>query len=145
MHVPFAIDLRPSPDEGHVVEVTLDLSSTHLEAGAHAATRVLQDRYRVPVLESVDEILAMRELTWLADGLAAPVPTGQGVRLTLTVARLGRLREALETFVAGREDGVLRDNDANLLPDANALLDGIVEAHAAAIRAALEANAPTYG
>lgn len=145
MHVPFAIELRRSPDEGHVVEVTLDLTSPQLAAGSHAATWLLRERYRVPALDSVDAILSARELTWLADELAAPVTTGQGVRLTLTVARLARLREALEAFVRGREDGLLRSEDADALPDATALVDGIADAHAAALRTALEATAPTYG
>ncbi len=145
MHVPYTVDVRPSADGGRLVEVTLDLTSAQLEAGAHAAQRVLEDRYRVPVLESVDDILAMRDLTWLADELSAPVPTGQGVRLTLTVARIGRLREALETFAAGREDGLMRERDVAVLPDVHALVDGVADAHAAAIRAALDAGSPTYG
>ncbi len=142
MLVPYSVDVRPSPDGGRLVEVTLELSARQLAAGAHAAGRLLQERYRVPVLDSTEEILAMRELNRLADELAAPAGTGARVRLTLTVARLGRLREALEAFAAGRADGVLLEDDVRMLPDVHGMLDPLADAHQAAIRAALGAAVP---
>lgn len=140
MLVPYAVDVRAVPDGGRLVEVTLELAAPKLAAGAHAVSRVLQERYRAPVLESTEDVLALRELTWLADELAAPAATGAGVRLTLTVARVGRLRDALELFAAGRADGIVREGDAAALAHVHELLDSLCDAHADAIRIALDAG-----
>jgi hypothetical protein len=135
------VDIRPSLDGTPVVEVTVDLAAAQLSAAAHAVRSMVDERYRLVPLESADDILAMRELTALQDELDALALPGAVNRLTLTVAAAGRLRGALEDFAASRSvDGVLlREGDAEALPGVYAIVDGIADAHAAALRAALDA------
>jgi hypothetical protein len=132
------VHLRPTLDGSRVVDVTLDLSAPQLDAGAHAVRQVAADRYRVAVIETADDVLAMRELTSLSDELAALALPGAMNRLTLAVAGIGRFRAALEDFAASRADGPLREGDNEALPHVYAMVDGVGDAHAAAVRAALD-------
>ena len=132
------VHLRPTYDGSRVVDVTMDLTSAQLDAGAHAVRHVTADRYRVTALESADDILAMRELTSLADELAALAAPGAVNRLTLTVAGAGRLLGALEDFAQSRSEGAVREGDAEALPVVHGMIDGVADAHAAALRGALD-------
>lgn len=132
------VHLRPTFDGSRVVDVTLDLSAAQLDAGAHAVRQVAADRYRVVALDSADDVLAMRELTSLADELTALALPGAINRLTLAVAGVGRFRTALEDFVASRSDGPVREGDTEALPHVYTMVDGVADAHAAAVRAALD-------
>ena len=132
------VHLRPTLDGSRVVDVTMDLTPEQLRAGAHAVREVKADRYRVASLEHVDDVLAMRELTSLADELDA-LALGDGIaRLTLAVAGVGRLRAALEEFAESRSDGPLREGDVEALPHVYPMIDGVADAHAAVVRAALD-------
>ena len=96
------VHLRPTLDGSRVVDVTMDMTPDQLTAGSHAVRTVVADRYRVATLESADDILAMRELTSLADELQSLVVPGAIARLTLNVGGIGRFSEALEAFVRAR-------------------------------------------
>jgi hypothetical protein len=139
------VDIRRGLDGASVVEVTVDLGATQLAAAAHAVRATVDDRYRVPALESADDILAMRELTALAERLVELAAPGAVNRLTLTVAGMGRLRGALEDFAASRssEDALLREGDTEALPGVYSMVDGVADAHADGLRAALDAPAYT--
>ena len=134
------VHLRPTLDGSRVVDVTLDLTAEQLSAGAHAVQRVVDDRYRVAPLESADDILAMRELTSLSDELRSLVVPGAIARLTLTIAGVGRFRMALEDFVgmATDDESIAREGDVDALPRVFAIIDGVGDAHADAMRAALD-------
>jgi hypothetical protein len=132
------VHLRPTLDGSRVIDVTLELSAAELNAAAHGVRLVVEERYRIAALESVDEILAMRELTSLADELTALGAPGAINRLTLTVAGIGRLRTALEDFAESRADGAIREGDAEALPLVYPLIDGVADAHGDAMRAALD-------
>jgi hypothetical protein len=132
------VHLRPTLDGTRIVDVTMDLTPEQLRAGAHAVREVRADRYRVAAIDHADDVLAMRELTSLADELSA-LAHGDGIaRLTLAVAGVGRLRAALEEFAESRADGPLREGDAEALPQLYAMLDGVADAHADVVRAALD-------
>jgi len=132
------VHLRPTLDGSRVVDVTLELSAPQLNGAAHAVRLVVEERYRIAALEHVEDILAMRELTSLADELTALAAPGAINRLTLTVAGIGRLRGALEDFAESRDDGAIREGDAEALPLVHALIDGVADAHGDAMRAALD-------
>jgi hypothetical protein len=132
------VHLRPTLDGTRVVDVTLDLSAPQLDAGAHAVRQVAADRYRVATLDSADDVLALRELTSLADELTALALPGAINRLTLAVAGIGRFRTALEDFASSRSEGALREGDVEALPHVHAMIDGVSDAQAAAVRAALD-------
>jgi hypothetical protein len=134
------VHLRPTLDGSRVVDVTLDLSAPQLDAGAHAVRQVVSDRYRVATIESADDVLAMRDLTSLADELTALALPGAINRLTLAVAGIGRFRAALEDFAATRSEGPVREGDAEALPHVYAIIDGVADAHAAAVRVALDGS-----
>src|SRR5689334_16995211 len=110
------VHLRPTLDGSRIVDVTLDLTSDQLGAGAHAVRHVAADRYRVAALDTADAVLALRELTSLADELTALAAPGAINQLTLTVAGAGRLHTALEDFAASRAEGAQREGDAEALP-----------------------------
>ena len=133
------VHLRPTLDGSRVVDVTLDLAAERLDAGAHAVRRVIADRYRPATLESADDILALRDLTSLADELTSLIVPGAIARLTLTTAGVGRFRLALEDFIALATDdeSIAREGDAEALPVVFAMVDDVADAHEAGVRAAL--------
>lgn len=132
------VHLRPTLDGTRVVDVSMDLSADQLTAGAHAVRAVAADRYRLAALESADDILAMRELTSLADELTSLVVPGAIAHLTLTIAGVGRLYDALDAFAAGAGERAEREGDAAALPHVYAIIDGVADARAAGMRAALD-------
>ena len=145
--IPHHVHLRPTLDGSRVVDVTLDLSAEQLDAGSHAVRRVVAGRYQVTALESADDILAMRELTVLADELSSLVVPGAIARLTLNIASIGRFRDALEDYVhtATDEDAIAREGDREALPAVFAMIDGIADAHHDAMRVALGDEKITRG
>jgi hypothetical protein len=134
------VHLRPTLDGSRVVDVTIDLTAEQFSAAAHAVRSVVDDRYRVAVLESADDILAMREMTSLADELTSLVVPGAIAQITLTVAGAGRFRTALEDYIglATDDEAVRREDDVTAMPHVYAIVDGVADAHAGAVRAALE-------
>jgi hypothetical protein len=116
-----SVQQRIALDGTPVVEALVHLSPDQAGACADAVRAVVAVRYRVPLL-SVDEILVMRELVALADGLD-DLRGAEGVTvLVLSIARLGLLREAVAESAPG---------------PAHALLDALADLHADALRAAL--------
>jgi hypothetical protein len=132
------VQLRPTLAGSRIVDVSMDLTAAQLGAGAHAVRMVCDERYRVAALDSADDVLAMRDLTSLADELGALAAPGAINRLTLTVAGVGRFLGALVDFAASRGDGALREGDAAALPVVHGMIDGVEDAHAAALRSALD-------
>jgi hypothetical protein len=118
----------------HVVEVVFDLSPLQAGAAAHAVRVVRDERYRAVEL-STDDVLAMRELTAIADELADLSLREGHDHVRASVARVGMLRSALEEFAAGEH--LEREGDADARPVVFALIDPLCDLHAEAVHAAL--------
>lgn len=132
--LPHHLDLRCDADGLTSVEVTFDLSAPQV-AGALHAVRVMRDaRHRVQAL-SADDVLAMRELTSLADELALLEIHSAAVTMRANPARLGALRGALDEFASA--DHIEREGDAEHRPVIFALADAIADLHVQALRAVL--------
>ena len=97
--------------DGHaVVLACLDLSGEEARAAAHVMAAVRRERYGTTEL-GADDVLAMRELTALADELGH-VGEGLAISLVLKPARLTALRDALDGFVTERDESEwLREED----------------------------------
>ena len=133
--LPHHVDVKKDLDGLPFVEVTFDLSAAQAGAAAHAV-RVIRDvRYRAVEL-SVDEVLAMREMTTLADELSEINARGMNDRMRASVARLGDLRSAVEEFAAAEHHE--REGDAEARPLVFDLADAFADIHAEAVRAALD-------
>jgi hypothetical protein len=128
--------------EGHpVVLAVFDVSEADLAAAAHAVGAVRGERYRNAELGSVDEVLAMRELTALADELGHLVARGGAGTVVLRPSRLTVMRDALDDFVAQRDEAEwLREEDREPLAGARALLWPLSDLCGDALRAALAAQ-----
>ena len=128
------LDIRADADGHPVVEVTFDVSPVQAGAAAHAVRVVREERYRVVEL-STDDVLAMREMTSVADELAAIEALGGYSSVRVSVARLGVLRSALEAFAAGEH--LERDGDVEARPVGYTLVDDVADMHVEAVEAAL--------
>jgi hypothetical protein len=116
-----SVQQRTALDGTSVVEAVLHLSAEQAGACSDAVRAAIAGRYRVPAL-TVDEILTMREMTALADGLD-DCRNCDGLSIfVLNILRLGLLRDSLG-------DGRYADVLADLYADA--------------VRLALEAPVPT--
>src|SRR4051794_41831543 len=88
--------------DGHtVVLAVFDLSEEEASGAAHVIAAVRADRYRHAELSS-DDVLEMRELTALADELAAMAARGAAGTPVVAPARPPALRHALGAFVEAR-------------------------------------------
>jgi hypothetical protein len=136
--LPHHVEVRTDADGLPSVEVTFDLTAPQAGAAAHAL-RVIRDvRFRTAEM-SVDDVLAMREMTSLGDELAEIEAAAGADRVRASVARLGALRSALEEFAAGEH--LEREGDAAARPVVYLLVDDVADLHAAAVRAALDGAA----
>ena len=126
--------------DGHaVVLACLDLPGDEARAAAHVMSVVRRERYGVTEL-GADDVLAMRELTALADELAH-VGEGAGIALVMRPARLKALRDALDAFVTSRDEAEwIREEDREPLAIARALLWPTADLCAEAVRAAVYAD-----
>jgi hypothetical protein len=132
--------------DGHaVVLACLDLTGEEALAAAHVMAAVRRERYGIAEL-GIDDVLAMRELTALADELAH-VGEGHAISLVLKPARLTALRDALDVFVTQRDEAEwLREEDREPLAIGRALLWPVGDLCTEALRAALSAHdTPTAG
>ena len=136
--LPHHLEVRTDADGLPSVEVTFDLTPQQAGAAAHALGVVREARYRTAEL-STDDVLAMRDMTSLADELTELVAAGGADHVRATVARLGTLRSALEEFAAAEH--LERVGDAAARPLVFALADAIADLHAEAVRAALDGAA----
>ena len=143
--LPFVVSIRTAPDGMPVAEATMDLSTEHAAAAAHAVREARADRFRLTAIESADDVVAMREMTSLADELGDLAALGAHVRLSATVARLGALRDALESFASTRADGPVREGDDVALRHLYPVLDLVTAAQADTLRAALDGGEPVLG
>ena len=139
--LPHHVEIRTDADGHPSVEVIFDLTPAQAGAAAHALRVVRDARYRTAEL-SADDVLAMREMTSLADALGEIETAGGADRVRATVARLGTLRSALEQFAAAED--LEREGDAEARPLVYDLVDAIGDLHAEAVRTAL-AGEPVPG
>ena len=125
--------------EGHrSVSAVFDLAPDQAGAAAHAVRVVRDIRYRTAVL-SVDDVLAMRDMTSLADELGELELLDGRSHVRATVARLGVLRGALEQFATAEH--LEREGDAEARPVVFSLVDSVGDLHAEAVHAALTGEA----
>jgi hypothetical protein len=130
--------------EGHpVVLAVFDVTEAEIAGAAHAVSAIRAERYRNAQL-GADDVLAMRELTALADELGALVSRGGAGTQVLRPARLTVMRDALDAFVTGRDEAEwMRDEDREPLATARALLWPLSDLCGDALRAALAAASPS--
>jgi hypothetical protein len=135
MHMlPHHVEVRMDPDGHPAVEVTFDLTPAQASAAAHALRVVREARYRTAEL-SADDVIAMREMTSLADELRELGSAAGADHVRASVARLGTLRSGLDEFAAAEH--LEREGDGEARPVVFALADAIAELHAEAVRVAL--------
>jgi hypothetical protein len=133
------IDVTRDMDGHAVVLACLDLAGDEARAAAHVMAAVRRERYGLAEL-GADDVLAMRELTALADELGH-VGEGGAISLVLRPARLTALRDALDAFVTARDDADwLREEDREPLSIARGLLWPVGDLCTEALRAALSAH-----
>jgi hypothetical protein len=136
------IDVSTGSDGATVVQACFDLTEAEVAACAHAVNAVRTEQFRDEAL-SADDVLAMRELTSLADELTSLAAHGSACTLVVSPARLVALRDALEAFVASRDEAeFVREEDREALSHARSLTGPLAELSAQALRAALEGAAP---
>jgi hypothetical protein len=139
------IDTTKGLDGHAVVLACFDVTDAEAAAAAHVVSAVRAERYRHAEL-SIDDVLEMREVTALADELAAAAARGAASTVVLAPARLTAMRHALEAFVESRDEAEwLRDEDREPLSIARSLLWPLADLCEDALRAALAAadTAPT--
>ena len=136
------VETSRSPDGTPLVQAHFDLSDREVAAAAHAVGASRTEQYRLGEL-SADAVLALRELTALADQLTALAGYGSACSLMLTPARLMALRDALDAFVAARDEaGFTREEDREAYAVASSLAGPLADLSADALRAALDAAEP---
>lgn len=132
--LPHHIEVGTDPEGHRSVAVIFDLGPEQAGAAAHAV-RVIRDvRYRTAEM-SADDVLAMRDMTALADELGELQTLDGRSHVRATVARLGVLRGALDEFARGEH--LEREGDAEARPVVFSLVDAVVDLHADAVHAAL--------
>jgi crotonobetainyl-CoA:carnitine CoA-transferase CaiB-like acyl-CoA transferase len=135
------IEITQDLDGQPVVLACFDLSEAEIAASAHAVAAARTERYRTAEM-GVDDVLAMRELTAVADDLDALARVPGASTVVLRPARLTAFRAALEEYVGARDEADwLREDDARHLPAARSLLLPLADLAADALRAALSPEA----
>ena len=131
------IDITRDLDGAAVVLACFDLSETEVAASAHAVAAARTERYRL-VEMTTDDVLAMRELTAVADDLDALARMPGACTVVLRPARLTAYRDAVAHFVESRDSADwLREEDRAPLALVRGLLFALEELCADALRAAL--------
>jgi hypothetical protein len=123
--LPHRIDVRTDADGFPVVRVTCDLAPPQVAVAVEAMRAARDGRFRNAEM-SADDVVAMREMTALLDGLDHVAGADGLVPVELNVARLGMLRAALA--------------DAEPGPVAYELLDALDAIHAEALEAAVSGS-----
>jgi hypothetical protein len=131
--------------DGHpVVLACFDLTEHQASAAAHAVGAVRAERYRTAAM-GTDDVLAMRELTAVADELADLAARAAAGSVVLAPARLTALRNAVEAFVVSRDEADwLREEDREPLAVVRAVLWPLADLCEDALRAALAAADATH-
>jgi hypothetical protein len=131
------IDISRDLDGAVVVLACIELGDEQVRASAHAVQAYVGERFRVPAI-SGDDVIELRDLTGLADELGEPAPEGAVRTLVFSPARLNLYRDALASFVDGRDEAEwLREEDREALAHARELLPALRQLSEEALRAAL--------
>jgi hypothetical protein len=135
------VDVTTALDGSPLVQAGFDLSEAEIAGAAHAVSASRTEQFRHEIL-SADAVLAMRELTALADELTSLAVHGSAVSLSMRPARLVAMRDTLDAFVGARDEaGFVRDEDRDAYAVASALAGPLADLSADALRAALDAAA----
>jgi hypothetical protein len=135
------VETSTAPDGTPVVRAHFDFTQAEVAAASHAVNASRTEQFRNEDL-SADGVLAMRELTSLADELTALAAHRSACTLDLSPARLVALRDTLEAFVVHRDEaGFTREEDREAYTVAQALAAPLADLAAEALRAALDASA----
>jgi hypothetical protein len=133
------VDTTTAPDGTKAVMARFDLNDDEIAAVARAVDASRTEQFRHEEL-STDDVVAMRELTALADQLTALAGYGTAVSVELGPARLVALRTALNLFVEQRDEaGFTREEDRDAYAVALALAAPLGDLAADTLRAALDA------
>jgi hypothetical protein len=133
------VDTTTAPDGTKTVVARFDLNDNMIAAVARAVDVSRTEQFRHEEL-STDDVVAMRELTALADQLTALAGHGTAVTVDLSPARLVALRDTLHVFVELRDEaGFTRDEDRDAYAVAMALAAPLADLVAETLRAALDA------
>ena len=133
------VDTTTAPDGTKAVVARFDLNDDEIAAVARAVDASRTEQFRHEEL-STDDVVAMRELTALADQLTALAGYGSAVTVELSPARLAALRDTLQVFVELRDEaGFTRDEDRDAYACAMALAAALADLTAETLRAALDA------
>ena len=136
------VQTTTAPDGSPIVHAIFDLSDVEVAGAALAVNTARTERFRDEEL-TADGVLSMRELTAVADELTALAAHASACTLHLRPARLVALRDALEAFVAHRDEaGFVREEDRDAYAVALALAAPLADLGAQAMRAALDGAAP---
>jgi hypothetical protein len=136
------IDISTGLDGESVVLACLDLADREIRASSHAIAVMSAERFR-NVEMSVDDVLELRELTALGDELADLALRPGMQTVVLRPARLSAYRHAIALFVESRDEADwMRQEDREPLALVRALLLGLEDLCADALRAALAPPAP---
>jgi hypothetical protein len=131
------IDISRGLDDEPIVMACFDLGEEQIAAASHAVAAMAAERFRL-VSMSVDEVLELRELTALADELAAPGPEPGMRTLVLRPARLSALRDSVARFVETRDEAEwVREEDREPVARLRGLIIPLQDLCAEALRAAL--------
>src|ERR687886_503028 len=95
------VETTTAPDGTPLVHARFDLSAEEVDATARAINAARTEQFRHAEL-SADDVLAMRELTALADELTSLAGHRSACTLDLRPERLVALRDGLDAFVAHR-------------------------------------------
>lgn len=128
-----------------VCNVSLLLSAAQLAGMAHAVEAVRLGRHRGQAL-GTDDVLALRELTGIADELRRLAEHGAHGALVLPLARFAALHDALTEWVqVMRERGWMREDERERHPLMDALLEPMAQLRAEALQAVLGSGAQAPG
>ena len=136
------IDTTQGLDGEAVVLAVFDLPDEEIGASAHAVKAFSGERFRNAEL-SIDDVLALRELTALTDELGDHLQA-EGIRtIVMRPSRLNAWRDALTHFVESRDEAEwTREEDRKALPLVRELLWPLGDLCADAMRAALSPPSP---
>lgn len=123
---------------GNPVRVACDLSSAQIAACAHALTIDRDARYRLAEL-SVDDTLALRDLTALIDRFRTLTGHGAHDTVQLTAAHLVQLSDVIAEFAAVQaETEKVHPESRKHLAAARGLVDPLAELAGEALQVALD-------
>ena len=135
-----AIMMLTDLDGVPVCNVAFDLSAQQVGAAHRATGAVRTERHR-PQDMTVDDVLAMRELTGVVDELDRLQEAGGHATVTLPFARLVVLHDALGEWATGRtERGWMREAEQEDHPVVEGMLQGLADLRADAVCATLDAE-----